>query len=95
MTIEQFAEFARLVGKSGITYDELIERWNIDVPESGRETSPWQPIETAPKASTYVLLYYRDEVRADLRNRIWVGMVGQDIKHKLASHWQPLPEPPE
>jgi hypothetical protein len=62
-------------------------------------TMQWQPIETAPKDGTCVLLFYPDLM---IRSVVvgWYGSEGwvSDgfwVLDKLKpSHWMPLPDPP-
>ena len=67
----------------------------------------WQPIETAPKDGTAVLLYMADGkyAAAEFRTRN-DGIAFWEIAHiettgasicllAKATHWQPLPAPPE
>jgi hypothetical protein len=75
------------------------------------ETEPddWQPIETAPKDGTRVLVYSNDKRQAvaycDLINmggfydepiRVWNvnGWLSGDTGF-IPTHWMPLPEPPK
>ena len=57
--------------------------------------SSWQPIETAPKDGTEILVWDGNEHQI-----LWwldsVGWVGDDdFTDKLPTHWQPLPAPPD
>lgn len=62
----------------------------------------WQPIETAPRDGTRVLLAKRNEVlgigdfwgadRAEGTTDAWFVHNGAEIAEP--THWQPLPEPP-
>ncbi len=58
----------------------------------------WQPISTAPKDGTEVLVCgYRQQSVAAYREGYWrvytdEGWFGSD---QPATHWMPLPEPPE
>jgi hypothetical protein len=73
--------------------------------------SQWQPIATAPKDGTLVLLYIRhlfghhdrsfDAARWNAEKEEWIydaypsGEVVEVWGHEWATHWQPLPAPPE
>jgi len=53
----------------------------------------WQPIETAPKDSTSVLLVKRHEQGvAFYRDGKW--RLGGQMYFDKPTHWQPLPAPP-
>jgi hypothetical protein len=60
----------------------------------------WQPIETAPKDGTEVLLFYETDMAVGLfhfRRKLWV--LGYPIEIEdgdiiFPTHWMPLPEPP-
>jgi hypothetical protein len=61
----------------------------------------WQPIETAPKDGTWVLVYengwepdHGDIDIAHFRDsKSW--MTYEDLRMDLPSHWMPLPESPK
>lgn len=61
--------------------------------------SEWQPIETAPKDGTWVLLYHQ---YARISDWYWDGQKwhndvldwGDDEPSLAPTHWQPLPDPP-
>ena len=55
----------------------------------------WQPIETAPKDGTLVLLCKANDPGWPMRCRRWQEdhWRGQDADE--ATHWMPLPDPPE
>lgn len=60
----------------------------------------WQPIETAPKDGTIVLLYRRDwavNICAGYWDFEWCDWfsVGAPSPFLSAAYWQPLPEPPK
>jgi hypothetical protein len=63
----------------------------------------WLPIESAPKDGTWVIVYgekYKQPIIAKWNKRIswWAGAVlmGGGFQHmREASHWMPLPPPPE
>ena len=62
------------------------------------DAATWQPIETAPKDGTYVLLYEpRDDDHAIevgfYECETWYGM--DHIYSIYPTHWMPLPKPPE
>ena len=51
----------------------------------------WQPIETAPKDGTFVILF--DPKGAEVISSYWVDN-GYWVNCKKPTKWQPLPEPP-
>lgn len=58
--------------------------------------SEWQPIQTAPKDGTEVLLYY-PALRATRMGpgaMLKVGTV-RGLPSRTPTHWMPLPEPPK
>ena len=57
--------------------------------------SKWQPISTAPKKGD-VLLYYpaKHNPHGQESHRPMVK-IGRDIYLRRATHWMPLPDPPE
>ena len=66
----------------------------------------WQPIETAPKDHTNILLAYRVEHGDELwvgngyyetglmSDGIYVGWMCEDMENCIPTHWMPLPDPP-
>ena len=66
----------------------------------------WQPIETAPRDGTYILLGYTqqgDEMPTGLfvgvgslheNGKLWV-INSWDNEKAWPTHWMPLPDPPE
>ena len=52
----------------------------------------WQPIETAPRDGTRVLVYERDAALGAISLN-WVDQDGWWLGHP--THWMPLPTPPE
>ena len=70
-------------------------------------TTQWQPIETAPKDGSYIILYrpsndgrHKDAVREGKFHRYgmaetWRVRSGGVWDIDAPTHWQPLPEPPE
>jgi hypothetical protein len=54
----------------------------------------WQPIETAPRDSTWILAAMRSGRRTVVR---WGGGVWEDDNRlwRDPTHWMPLPDPPE
>jgi hypothetical protein len=51
----------------------------------------WQPIETAPKDGTEVLMYH-----PELGCAVWPSTENNGLgTTKDVTHWMPLPEPPE
>lgn len=58
--------------------------------------SGWQPIETAPKATSVWL--FDPEVGQHsgfFYDGMWVTVVDEDLWTVNPTHWMPLPEPPE
>ena len=64
----------------------------------------WQPIETAPKDGSTVLLFVQGDIvqahwgepDGDYNNLCWIPEYGQAAIWKAAvTHWMPLPEPPK
>ena len=62
--------------------------------------SEWQPIETAPKDGTAMLVWagMRDWLDNPVPSVAWYsrlhGWVGHFASGDMPSHWQPLPAPP-
>jgi hypothetical protein len=65
----------------------------------------WQPIETAPRDGTTVLLYFPDAGKSQIDVGYWIEWEVGDANWSNEwtdaeidcdpSHWMPLPEPPE
>ncbi len=64
----------------------------------------WQPISTAPKDGTEVLVYRKDagifmasfrEAADEDGECYWFSISGEDLTGDLPTHWMPLPEPPK
>ncbi len=62
----------------------------------GYEREPWQPIETAPKDGTRILICDRGIVEIAEWNDYyaWSLFYGESST-TTPTHWQPLPAPPE
>ena len=78
-------------------YEQLLK--HIKELEAQLDAFQWQPIETAPKDGTAILVntgYAHDAwqyVTAHYRNDLWVACCSSSIVRP--SHWMPLPEPPQ
>ncbi|MCP4108368.1 MAG: DUF551 domain-containing protein [Desulfobacteraceae bacterium] len=59
------------------------------------EAQQWQPIETAPKDGTWVLLYIKTSGahRGNFQNNKWLNESFFNRK-EAPTHWQPLSHPP-
>ena len=65
--------------------------------------SEWQPIETAPKDGTKIIVFdhYDGVVIARWRMRWpesgyeWIEATGEEYENYRPTHWMPLPEPPK
>ena len=66
--------------------------------------SHWQPIETAPRDGTMILAYVSDDPGENpymvrcvglAVDRFGTGWRGQEMGCYFATHWMPLPSPPE
>lgn len=64
----------------------------------------WQPIETAPKDGSRILLYWPKTTRIPIKIIIgnWRGdywsndlLYFDEEKRNCPTHWMPLPEPPQ
>lgn len=65
----------------------------------------WQPIETAPKDGTFVLLYEREQyghreggvfmAMWDKNKGCWMLCKCTDLDDELITHWMPLPDAPQ
>lgn len=79
-----------------MAYEELDTKFPINASSGRWEMSDWQPISTAPRDGSWLLL-------AHTNGRIMIGYVypsgklGDDIQifDEPFSHWMPLPEPPQ
>jgi Protein of unknown function (DUF551) len=57
----------------------------------------WQPIETAPKDGTDILVYSNERIISahwSVPADAWVEVV-HDYSFAAPTHWMPLPEPPK
>lgn len=87
-----------------IDRSEIVEKIYLPIAEAIRESDGdgWQPIETAPKDWTTVIVFDPDE---DLSpDHVFTAYFDLDIEIWCAdrsntpcepTHWQPLPEPPK
>ena len=63
----------------------------------------WQPIETAPKDGTVVLIFEPSREKWKINSAYWPNhwhkpcflSAGQGVMLDKATHWMPLPEPPK
>lgn len=62
-----------------------IDAWNTRAPQ-------WQPIESAPKDGTRLMLW---DSRAGGYAVTGAWVAGSADDHETITHWQPLPAPPE
>jgi hypothetical protein len=58
----------------------------------------WQPIKTAPKDGTAILVYASEEGYSGFFVVAWehgvVWRYGDDLEPPTPTHWMPLPNPP-
>ena len=60
----------------------------------------WQPIETAPKDGTQILVYEPEEKYTPIYvvvydNGKWIEASGEQYANWKPTHWMPLPLPPK
>jgi hypothetical protein len=60
----------------------------------------WQPIETAPKDGTKIIVYrpnaeYQPIVGVDYWSKELGNVWANSNEHRQPTHWMPLPEPPK
>jgi len=72
----------------------MTEKPSTEIPAA----SQWQPIETAPKDGTEVLVYVPRRlgpIYAEARNVTGNQWWGRVLGNLRPTHWMPLPEPPK
>lgn len=90
-------------------FDETISEWGDDAGEraiaaaiAAYEAALWQPIETAPRDGTPILLVCKED--GDVIEAHYTPDEGGDpcwyldgmaYPTRLFTHWRPLPKPPE
>lgn len=76
------------------------ESFYLPPPRSVREggMSEWQPIETAPRDGTKILVWVPDGGESEATTAWWLLMEGwcdvRCVQLHYPSHWMPLPVPP-
>jgi len=69
------------------------------MPDSLRQYNGWQPIETAPKDGTFILVAVPGEVAIHIMLVWWLDGWCLDMTNTPIvgnpTHWMPLPEPPK
>jgi hypothetical protein len=93
---------------SSIEDVEAVEVYITEIIQAQRQAaveeykqSQWQPIETAPKDGTEVLLYEKGSINIGCYD--WCEFENGSFKHwtglsdslENPTHWQPLPTPPQ
>lgn len=62
-----------------------------------RQKTEWQPIETAPRDGSEMLLYYYKSLRVGFYSnyvKFWKSAESNAIYRIQPTHWMPFPEPP-
>lgn len=98
--VEHFKEFSDLVegewGGSAENYERDVARADAIL-----ALTDWQPIETAPRDGTRILVAADDYVgmarfESDrLPEYCWVDEEGSGAGSNSVTHWMPLPDPPQ
>lgn len=78
--------------------EDFLEKVWIVKEFFGKHKDEWQDISSAPKDGTYVLVYCPNSFLGDYHVVRWRGATydtdeGESIYN--ATHWRPLPNPPE
>ena len=85
---------------------EKICKWlgvGVETGKPRQDAAPWQPIETAPKDGTHVLLYWPTMSISSYPlvgfhhgdEYGWEPVADRDYGEIYPTHWMPLPEPPK
>jgi hypothetical protein len=90
-----------------ILLDTSIDYTSWDISEAGSiEMTEWQPIETAPKDGTAILIWPAQSsftgddtisyvVRWHDWKEAWIEASGEEYDTFYPTHWMPLPPPPK
>lgn len=103
-----FVECCIVHAHSEESVEDAIEKWNTrthsaEIAGVLRDAESWQPIESAPRDGSKVLLYHAGYKSAfyqrDHEPRVWVDVFRQGNWYNTApsappTHWRPLPAPP-
>jgi hypothetical protein len=65
-----------------------------DTPKKPAKTKKWQPIETAPKDGTWLLLLMSDSSVPVVGSFWGRWYYADDFELDNVTHWMPLPDPP-
>jgi len=81
-----------------------LHKTNLKKPHDHLLENGWQPITTAPKDGSFILLRKPKKDGYDVRtgkffryglNNVWRLRINQTWKIDAVTHWKPLPEPPK
>lgn len=93
-----YSEIGATMGEQGYVIRNLLKRYGVYVTRKDVGQPRWQPIETAPRDGSTILVWFDKAERHFMLywfNDSWCFIGGNIRPSYDPSHWMPLPKPPK